>query len=329
MPQVNRLTSGRQIGFDQIAAGVAIAFLGLGVVAVLSRSPRRRRECSQSATVLAARNLNRAAGTLALSVLADSAVEHYRGSFHNKAMYTPLAVSAATLAFSLHGMADRRGFAHKARDVDYVLAALTGMMGTGFHVFNVSRQPGGVTWASLFYRAPLGAPAAIMLSGLLGFAAERVRDTPATRRPTIFSLPAGRSIAAVTALGLLGTTAEAALLHFRGAYHNPYMFLPVTLPPLAAALLARASVLDSGRRAEGDPPRGPHALALWALRVTAAMGFAGAGFHAYGVHRNMGGWANWRQTLLNGPPVPAPPSFTGLALAGLASLRLLEDRPDA
>ncbi len=31
--------------------------------------------------------LHRGAGVLALSVLADSALEHYRGSFHNKAMY--------------------------------------------------------------------------------------------------------------------------------------------------------------------------------------------------------------------------------------------------
>ena len=34
----------------------------------------------------------------------------------------------------------------------------------------------------------------------------------------------------------------------------------------------------------------------------------------------MGGWRNWRQNVLNGPPLPAPPSFTGLALAGLAAL---------
>ena len=261
--------------------------------------------------------------------LADSAVEHYRGSFHNKAMYTPLVVAASTLSISIHGMADRRDFAHALRDVDYVVAALTGVAGTGFHLWNVSRQPGGITWSSLFYRAPLGAPMAILFSGLLGFAAERVRNASDGQRPTIFGLPAGRSVATVTSIGLLGTTAEAALLHFRGAYHNPYMFLPVTLPPFAAVLLARASVLDSGCRAGGEPPHRWHALALWALRVTAAMGFAGAGFHAYGVHRNMGGWANWRQTLLNGPPIPAPPSFTGLSLAGLAALRLLEDRPDA
>jgi hypothetical protein len=47
------------------------------------------------------------------------------------------------------------------------------------------------------------------------------------------------------------------------------------------------------------------------------------------VSRDMGGWGNWKQNVLNGPPLPAPPSFTGLALAGLAALRLLEDHPDA
>ena len=41
----------------------------------------------------------------------------------------------------------------------------------------------------------------------------------------------------------------------------------------------------------------------------------------------MGGWRNWQQNLLNGPPLPAPPSFTGLALAGLAALGLMEDHP--
>jgi hypothetical protein len=32
--------------------------------------------------------------------------------------------------------------------------------------------------------------------------------------------------------------------------------------------------------------------------------------------------------VLNGPPLPAPPSFTGLALVGLAALDLLEERHD-
>ena len=54
------------------------------------------------------------------------------------------------------------------------------------------------------------------------------------------------------------------------------------------------------------------------------MGVAGAGFHVYGVSRNMGGFYNWSQNVLNGPPIPAPPSFTGVALAGLAAVRLME-----
>ena len=45
------------------------------------------------------------------------------------------------------------------------------------------------------------------------------------------------------------------------------------------------------------------------------LGLAGAGFHIRGVSRHMGGWRNWSQNLLDGPPIPAPPSFTGLGLA--------------
>ena len=66
-------------------------------------------------------------------------------------------------------------------------------------------------------------------------------------------------------------------------------------------------------------------LAERLLQATAAMGIAGAGFHAYGVSRNIGGFYNSSQNVLNGPPLPAPPSFSGLALAGLAALELLEE----
>ena len=273
-----------------------------------------------SGTVLAARRLNRAAGTLATSVLADSAVEHYRGSFKNKAMFTPLIVSALTLATSLHGTADMRPAAHRFRDTTYLLAAATGLIGTGFHLYNVGKKVGGFSWQNLFYGAPLGAPMAILLSGLLGFCSERVRESKPGVRPEIFALPAGRTMAAVIGAGLLGTAGEAGLLHFRGAYHNPFMALPVTLPPVGAILLTSAAV---------GGPRREHRFTRWWMRLLTAMGLAGVGFHAYGVSRNMGGWRNWSQNVLNGPPLPAPPSFVGLALAGLATLRLMKDHPDA
>jgi hypothetical protein len=311
-------------------AGIALA-LDLIVQESLPRSaPSQRRglvppisrdtPTTDRATVVAARRLNRAAGTLALSVLADSAIEHYRGSFKNKAMFTPLIVSVLTLATSVHGTSDSRPLAHGLRDAIYALAAVTGLVGTAFHFYNVGKKTGRFSWQNLFYSAPLGAPFAILLSGLIGFCSERVRGTSRWKTPTIFNLPAGRTLAAMISAGLLGTTGEAGLLHFRGAFHNPLMTLPVILPPVGALLMASAAA---------GPPGRDLWFARWWLRLLTAMGFAGAALHAYGVSRNMGGWRNWSQNILNGPPIPAPPSFAGLALAGLAALGLMDDHPDA
>ena len=72
--------------------------------------------------IRAARRLNRAAGIIASSVLVDSAMEHYRGAFENKAMYTPIAVSALSILASFHGQRDRSERAHRAR-IDEILAA--------------------------------------------------------------------------------------------------------------------------------------------------------------------------------------------------------------
>jgi hypothetical protein len=256
----------------------------------------------------AAARLNGASALLATAALADSATEHYRGSFHNKTMILPLAVAAQALGASLHGAADRGARPSLIRHFGQVLAVVTGVAGTGFHFYNIMKRPGGWSWLNLFYAAPLGAPFALSLAGMLGGMAERLRGS----RTLLGWLP-GRTVARLVSLGLLGASGEAALMHFRGAYHNPAMVIPVTAPPVAAALLVGATVYPRLAR--------PAGLALKALT---GVGLVGAAFHAYGIQRNMGGWRNWSQNLLNGPPLPAPPAFTALALAGLAALRLLE-----
>jgi len=274
---------------------------------------------SPAVTQAAGRRLNASAAVLAFSVLADSAVEHYRGSFQNRAMYTPLVTAALTLGASVFGTADKRAARHPLRDTIYGAAAATGLAGLGFHAYNILKRPSRLSWLNLFYAAPIGAPMALALAGLLGRGAEKVRDTPYRRHASILRLPAGRVLAAVSAAGLAGTVGEAGLLHFRGAFHDPFMVAPVTIPPVAAGLLSAAAAF---------PGRTINHLARWWLRLTAFLGFAGVGFHAYGVSRNMGGWRNWSQNVLNGPPLPAPPSFTGLALAGLAALALIEGAGD-
>lgn len=267
----------------------------------------------------AARRLDRSAVLLALAVLGDSAIEHYRGSFQNRAMYAPLAAASLTLLASAFGLSDRRHRQRPWRDRAYAVAAATGAAGLGFHAYNILKRPGGLSWINLFYAAPIGAPVALALAGLLGCSAEQLRGTQAGHFATLFGLPAGRVLAGVSALGLAGTAAEAALLHFRGAYHNPAMLLPVSVPPVASALLGATAV---------RPSRTLHRIAEPFLRVTAFLGFAGVVFHAFGVSRNMGGWRNWSQNVLNGPPLPAPPSFTALALSGLVALSLIERTAD-
>jgi hypothetical protein len=176
------------------------------------RELRRRRELTR----VASQKLNDCAAMLALSVLADSAVEHYRGSFQNKAMYTPLAVAALTLGASIFGRVDSRPSKHMARDIVYALAATTGLAGLGFHAYNILKRPGRLSWLNLFYSAP----ARRWHSRCRDYSAE-ARGPRSLAQPTVVRLPAGRTLAAVTAAGLAGTVGEAGLLHFSRRLPQP------------------------------------------------------------------------------------------------------------
>ena len=306
---------------------MALALVGVGVAGALLGKRRRIRASggdlsrdsrlsqprhdSELAHVEAARRFNHSSSLLALSVLADSGVEHYRGLFKNPAMYTPLLSAALSLFAGLHGGRDRRAKSHPVRHGIYAFAAAAGIAGTGFHLYNVTKRTGGWSWNNLFYAAPLGAPTALLLSGGLGAIAERLRDKP-SEDPHLLGMPAGRALALAVSAGLVGTVAEVGLLHFRGSFQHPAMYAPLIIPPVTAALMAQAAL--------GQPQ--PRPVTRGWLRLTTWLGLIGVGFHARGIARCQGGWRNWSQNILSGPPLPAPPSFTALALAGLAALRL-------
>lgn len=300
--------------------GLGAATIGLAGLALAGRGRAAAPAAGLSdrdVMLRAARQLNRGSGVLAFSVLADSAVEHYRGDYRNPGMLMPLLSGALGVAASLHGLRDETAASHRLRDAAQGLAVLTGAAGTGFHLYNIFKRPGGLSWNNLFYAAPVGAPMALALSGMLGVLAERTREGAGGTGLRIAGRGAGRVLGVATSLGLLATAAEAGLLHFRGAFHNPAMLLPVSLPPAAALVLARESL--------APPGRGARRWSLRWMRLTGLLGVLGAALHALGVGRNMGGWRNWRQNVLAGPPLPAPPSFSALALAGVAALELIEE----
>ena len=319
-----------------VRAGTLLLLAGSGLMltaiggAGLSRRVAGRRPAR--ATQMAACG----AALLAGSVLADSAMEHYRGSFKKPAMLVAPPAAAVTLITAVVTALSSRFGALKSAVFGAAIA--TGLFGTGFHVKNILRRPGGLSFNNLFYRAPFGAPGALALAGAAGIgavAAERatqrsalapgVETSGGRRRQARLPNPVagarwrvGRGLGGVTSAGLLGLVAEVGLLHFRGAFHNKLMYLPIACVPLAAAAMLSASAIPSAGRA---------GAARRALQATAVLGIVGTGLHAYGVSRNMGGFANWTQNLFVGPPVAAPPSLAGIAMMGFAALDLL--RPGA
>jgi len=196
----------------------------------------------------------------------------------------------------------------KLPKVALVTVGATGLIGLGFHAYNILKRPGEVDALNLFYGAPFGAPAALTLAGLYGVIAGEMlsgRDYVRTRLP--------KHTAGLIAFSLMGTVAEAGWMHFRGAFQDPAMYAPVVIPPLAALAIG-AAALSPRATAVAEP----------LLKATAVLGIAGPMFHAYGIHRNMGGWRNWSQMILQGPPLPAPPAFLGIAAAGLGILPALK-----
>jgi hypothetical protein len=288
-----------------IAVAAATVGTAVGIGWLLQRAWKPKGDSSQRA----AQALGAGAAILCVSVALDSALEHYRARFNDRAMFVGPTMAliglgaAAYIAFRPDRANDR------LPRIALITVGATGLIGLGFHAFNILKRPGELDALNLFYGAPFGAPAALTLAGLYGvIAGEMLSGTDYVRT----RLP--KHTAALIAFSLLGTVAEAGWLHFRGAFQDPAMYAPVTIPPVAALSIGAAAL---------TPRAGRFAEPL--LRATAVLGIAGPMFHAYGIHRNMGGWKNWSQMILQGPPLPAPPAFLGIAAAGLGILPALRE----
>ena len=136
---------------------------------------------------------------------------------------------------------------------------------------------------------------AVRCPGCSAFCPSGVRDNPPGATPTILGLAAGRVIGAMTSLGLLGTTGEAGLLHFRGAYHNPAMYL--------ARHHAAGRRAAAGRERRWQPRRSGGRLTRWWLRFTALIGLRRqSAFTPSACPATWAAGATGARTCSNGPP---------------------------
>lgn len=289
-------------------AATCLGLIGMLAIGVAARRRRQRRPAMGRPRpgLRPSQFVGAGSGLLASSVLLDSAFEHFKGSYANPAMYVAPVAAGTSLAAAIAGPA------WPQRRATGVAVASVGAAGLAFHAYNIAKRPGGLSWNNLFYAAPFGAPGALVASGLIGATRSILEGRERRHEKEVL---AGREVGILTAGAIFATTTEVALLHFRGAFHNPFMYVPVVVPPATGAVLTLAALRNG--HAERNLARG-------SMVALGALGLAGVGFHAYGVHRNMGGFANWTQNMFQGPPLAAPPSFAGLALAGIGAVRMLD-----
>lgn len=119
------------------------------------------------------------AATAALSAPALGAeiyFEHYKGSFGDKWMWTPLLLTPPLTAAGVAGYASERA-ARTALPVVSALYFLDGLAGIVTHVQGLRKRPGGLREAhyNLVMGPPVLAPGSLCLVGALGIAAALVK----------------------------------------------------------------------------------------------------------------------------------------------------------
>jgi hypothetical protein len=155
------------------------AVVAQGAASALSSRPRRS-VVSQALWNLrhgrAQQMLSAATTATALPLGIEVYVNHYGGSFGNKWMWSPIALTPPLAAAGLAGVRSERA-AHTWLPLCSGLLALNGILGTYFHGRGVARKPGGFSEASynLVTGPPLLAPGSLSMIGCIGLVASVMR----------------------------------------------------------------------------------------------------------------------------------------------------------
>jgi hypothetical protein len=105
--------------------------------------------------------------------------EHYRGSFGDPWMWSPIAATPPLVAAGLAGTVSERA-ARTALPLAGALYAANGVVGVVTHLRGVMRKPGGLREPlyNLVMGPPLLAPGSLILVGALGMLAPLVEREP-------------------------------------------------------------------------------------------------------------------------------------------------------
>jgi hypothetical protein len=269
----------------------------------------------------------------------EVALEHYRGSYSQQVMYTPVVLSVALTLAGL-GAAVSRWAARVLLPITSLLLFVDGFAGFYFHIRGIARKPGGwrVPVMNVVMGPPLFAPLLLALSGYLGIIASLLRreDDPAhrllpglprprsallallpqrvTREGVVFEhhVREGRfqkHLAVAAGVAGLLSGLEALYSHYKDDFTYPIeQWSPVALGPLLLAA--------------GIGTVWSRAIARTLLPVTSALalldGTLGFYYHVRGALRRPGGIKLPLYNALYGPPL-----FVPLLLAASGAMGVL------
>lgn len=258
--------------------------------------------------------------------------EHYKGSYSNPVMYTPVLLSGALAVSAAMGFFSRRAANTILRPVS-ILTLADGIIGFGFHVRGIARKPGGwrLPVTNIVMGPPIFAPLLFGTSAYLGLLASCLRreeDTSgivgdsriilgrlAGKKPGWrMNLSHGRfqkHLSGVMLAWAFFSGFEALYSHYKSNFGYKAQWTPVLLTPL---LMGAAIAAIFSRKAANTLLPAVSTLAL-------ADGAAGFYYHARGIVRRPGGTKKPIYNILYGPPIFAPLLFAACGFLGvMASL---------
>jgi hypothetical protein len=122
------------------------------------------------------RSLSALTAFSALLTTAEVYAEHYRASFGNRMMWSPILVTPPVVIAGVGGVYSKR-LAKTLLPLASAVYALDGLIGEYYHVRGVSRRPGGFGQAT--YNIPMGppiiAPGLMSIVGAMGLLAAVLR----------------------------------------------------------------------------------------------------------------------------------------------------------
>lgn len=274
----------------------------------------------------------------------EVAYEHYKGSYSNPVMYTPVILSQALLVAGVSGAISKRA----ARTILPAVSAITladCAIGFGFHIRGIQRKPGG--WRlpvfNVIMGPPLFAPLLFGMSAYLGLIASFLRreDDPRWARPRRVPLPSvsrllpaklqkdeiielqevreGRfqkHLALSTALATFFSGFEALYSHYKNNFKYKIQWSPI----IVAGVLIGAALTAIWK------PKAAKRLLPAASALAIANGAIGFGYHARGIVRRPGGAKRLVYNIMYGPPILAPLLFAGCGFLGLLASMFRRER---